>query len=601
MAERTPLMRLVRAGVVALVGAELVYVMAANLLLSGALGRGPLEGPKVDVTWDLAWTVIPGRVHVRGLNLDVHPSTTRVVVQVAEVDAALDVMALFSKTVSVPHVEVQGASVDIAQLGKKDPPATPKPASGWALDIGQAALTLDTLQVLDKKVTGGEATLSAGLHVDFGGEVEAKSVVLDWSGASVEDGDTTLVEAVVVKFDGGLAMNPKVDKGDALLADIAGTLALQGQARTLAPLKQLLGKATWLEALDGAGSVDVKLTLANGELAEGGTVDVEADRLSLSALGFDASGNGSVKGAVKADSLQVDVAFTDLEAKRDGAVVVKGKGLALTATMAGRALVPTTPHVVADLALADLSVPDVDLFGAFLPASDQLKLTGGSGTINGKAHADTASSDVTAELEVRFVDVAGQYAHLGFTSDVDVTVRVVGGDLSKRELDVKRTAVAFRNTRFTEKGAPWPWSMRAVVSEGRVVLGSPVGLDVKAELHLENIRPILAFFGQEKPVVDHLQKLLTAKDVTASARIALVDGGLGVHGLELSSSSLTSKAELRVGKAEFDGLFWAKLGILGFAVERTPDGTKVHPIGARKWFDKELPAFEKAYPFIGLP
>ncbi|MFT5457651.1 MAG: hypothetical protein ACI9K2_004148 [Myxococcota bacterium] len=488
------------------------------------------------------------------------------------------------------EVDVGSADIVVAQVTPRDPDKEP---SGWALQVGQATVTAASTEVLGWSATGGAATLSGALHVSFGGEALIQDVSFSWADGVVSDGDVAVLTDVDITFEDSLSAGP-TDVGESRLADLEGDLSVTGTAPNLALIEPLL------QDLLGTGRLEGSLSVAHGQPVEGGWAKVETDRLGVTVVGLQLVGNGRVTADIGAESIDVGLVFDAVTGRRKGPILVEGRGLRVVATVAGRTLEPGARDVAVDLTIPELNAPDLTVLRALLPDTDAVVLTDGSATVSGALTADTATGAVGGALQLHAEGVEGTYVDLSYRTDLAIDVSVSGGDLAAPRLDLSAVSLRLTNTTFDDDGKTWDWSMQATGNRGTLDLGSPIGFDVYGAIRLSSIRPLFAFFGQDKAFLVSIQRLLVVRDVDATARVALVGGRLGVSELSLDSRSLQAQGELRIGGGPCAGLVHAKLGLIGVAVEASDGSTKVHPFGAKNWYADTLPGFMGEHPFVWL-
>lgn len=120
-----------------LIGVQLLYLAAGNLLLSGgAIERWVNRQPeKVRLHWDRAWTLWPGHFHAQRLRMAGHSRRVAWNAQVEEASGRVALLPLLWKNVRVPVVTANGVTGGASRIDVERQPATPRPG-GWTLDFG---------------------------------------------------------------------------------------------------------------------------------------------------------------------------------------------------------------------------------------------------------------------------------------------------------------------------------------------------------------------------------------------------------------------------------------------------------------------------------
>ena len=118
-------------GVLAAYGA---YLLAANLFLNSPLGEhiANRKPEKFRAGWGLAWSLYPGHVHLRDLQLAGHVRRTVWSVQAEKASGRVALLPLLRKEVRVPRVVGDGVAGGATRIDVERPRPEPRPG-GWTL------------------------------------------------------------------------------------------------------------------------------------------------------------------------------------------------------------------------------------------------------------------------------------------------------------------------------------------------------------------------------------------------------------------------------------------------------------------------------------
>src|SRR5262245_11507900 len=119
--------------IAALVGAAL-YLVPANLFINSPLGSWAVNRrpERLRVVWSSGWSVWPGRVHVRGLEVRGHQRNVRWWVTAERANGSIDLPGLFQRRFEVRDLEGTGVrSSVIRELQRAQRPGRRSNRKGW--------------------------------------------------------------------------------------------------------------------------------------------------------------------------------------------------------------------------------------------------------------------------------------------------------------------------------------------------------------------------------------------------------------------------------------------------------------------------------------
>ena len=180
-----------RRAILALVALELAYLIGGNAFLRQDWGRALLsrKPERLTASWQSAWTVVPGVVHLRGLEL--HGTSVRVAWQV-RLDRGKTLISLPALLLRHLHVftgEVEGAEVDVDLRPPPEHPQRRRWKRGWRVTLG--GLHVQSLRRLrvGRFELSGNGTVHGWTRFQVRGPMVLRLQRLAFAGAKItEDG-----------------------------------------------------------------------------------------------------------------------------------------------------------------------------------------------------------------------------------------------------------------------------------------------------------------------------------------------------------------------------------------------------------------------------
>jgi len=324
-------------------GAEVLYLAAGNLLLStpllpALLNRKP---EKRLVTWQRAWTVVPGRVHAAGLTLRVQNRPSQWLLSFDRAVLDVDLPALAGRRFHVVALRGDGVSFRLrrrldarpeARLdpellppipGLDDPPEPPPEAlyhrpegPGWRVDLDDVAVGVREVWI-DHHRLRGDGRLTGSLAIHVRSSVAMDDARLRLAGAALEVGGRPAAEGLdadlSARFD---RFHPTAHRGRAKVRFLSGDLTVRGRVVDLGRLtaRPDAGRGPRWLALGGEGELALRAGLDRGVVAPGSRLRIGDARLTVGYLGHRAEGRGRLIAAVR------EVAADGGDSRGDGGV-----------------------------------------------------------------------------------------------------------------------------------------------------------------------------------------------------------------------------------------------------------------------------------------
>lgn len=353
---------LLRILVVGLVGLELLYLLAANLALSTGIVRhfANKQPQRVLLSYDHAYTLWPGRVHVSGLTLRFQDYHVQFLLEIDQAQTDIALTELLSRRFHATRTRVEGVSWRMLHKLKEASPerfeAFPK-IFGFARPAVQdqpeptgrrAQKDIDnqwTVELNDVDGTVREFWLLEYCYQGRGhvtGSFMLKPETRMWlapSTLTLEGGKLTAGEHVVAsKF----SMRAEVAIGNYDIPNMPGSMvlgAISGSARIDTELTDVSAANLYLPGLkaSGPGTLSMELQLVAGRLLPGTQLDLKLPALhaAYGAARYDGTFNATFR--VGAQTL------TPLASARAAGLV--------TATVEGKRFLTKVSGVTGELAL----------------------------------------------------------------------------------------------------------------------------------------------------------------------------------------------------------------------------------------------------------
>jgi hypothetical protein len=313
------------------------WLLAVNLALNtpplaAALDRRP---DRFHVEWTAAWSVLPGRLHFRGLRLETRSARTVWTISADRAAVELDLPALRRRTVLIRSLRGDGVRSELrARQTESTPQPRPprRPPSGqppWTFELERIALA----HVRQVRFAGlrlvGDGRLDGALRIVSGREMRLAPTRLRMSRAQLLRGTHVLVSGL--DLDAVARLGPYLPRQHRGLAGwdfVDARLSARGRVDELPLLAKVTGPRP---AAPGALAADLRVE--NGRLAPGSRLRLTApsstprSRLTLTAavepdpprlhLGLEGSGFVGGRGrdgkpVVQIESLTLDTATPQL-------------------------------------------------------------------------------------------------------------------------------------------------------------------------------------------------------------------------------------------------------------------------------------------------
>ncbi len=607
----------------------LVYLVGANAYLrSGRIQRLLSRRPEVArLDFDAAWTVFPGRVHVRGFRLRGETRNTQwwLAVDRATVDVVLP--RLLAREFVAAGLSGDGIAFRAARRadavvpwptdprlrppipGLANPPVPPPeslyPSSPRSLQTYPWRIRLSGIDVTGLREVWIEATRWTG-----SGRVQGdldllihRRLTIGESRVEIAGGDLSQAGSTVVAgLHGAVAgssepFDPVADAGRPVFRHLVARARLAGRLAGLDFLRSMLSPGLGLDVA-ASGPLDLDLRLDHGRFAPGTRAAVAAEDVRLGLLDYRATGAGRVEYRVAAGR---EGAGGELAATLDRFAFerlgypgphARGRRLRLAARSAPPGIDRPFAPTALDLSIPDLEVPDFSFYNAYLPRGSGVVIRGGHGRIEGSLHADAPAWTGRAALRLQGEGLAADVLGTRATGRIALRAEVRRLDLARRRFDLAGTEVALSQVALAAPASaiqvPPGWWARATIERGELAPGRPVYLAATARAILRDAGPLVALMAPRSRVLAWLDRRLQEKagDVRAEVVGRLGQSSVEIDRLRVEGGPLALDGRLRFAGSDRHAELLASYGRLAVGLELAGGERHVKILGARRWFDQ---------------
>lgn len=614
-------------------GLYLLYLAAANAYLrSGRLQRELSRRPEVSrLDFDAAWTVFPGRVHVRGFRLRGETRNTQwwLAVDRATVDVVLP--RLLARQFVATGVSGDGVAFRAARRadavipwstpprlrppipGLANPPrpspeslypASPPPPASRTWRIRLSGIDLTGLREIWIEATrwtgsGRGGRIRGGLDL-----LLRRRLAIGPSRVEIDDGDLAQGgETALAGLHGAIEgssepFDPVADAGRPVFRHLTARARLAGRLAGLGFLEPMLRPGLGLE-LAASGPLDLDLRLDRGRLVPGTRAAVAADDVRLGLLDYRAAGAGGVEYRVaserKGDRGELTAHLDRFRFERVGyrGPYARGRNLRVVARSAPPSIDRLFSPTALDVEVPELTVPDLSFYNAYLPRGSGVALRGGRGRLTGALHVAGLPWAGTAELRLDGDGLSADVLGARATGRLALRARVPRLDLARRRFELAGTEVALSQVSLAAPAsavqvAPG-WWMRATIERGELLPGRPVFLAATARAMMRDAAPLLALMAPKSRALAWLDHRVEAKAEGVRAEVSgrLGQSSVEVDRLRVEGGPVELDGRLRFAGGDRHAVLLASYGRLAVGLELAGGERHVKLLGARRWFAEQ--------------
>lgn len=506
-----------------------------------------------------------------------------------------------------------GLAIAIDEQGRWQTRRDRADADGGAPASGRLALDLGLRE--GALVPGGRLELSVPLAAQAAGEqwsatgrvgvrVEPEAIALELHlppppgdggrlDAALAIAGRALPFACIAPAPADAALGPTCSVDRALkdqLARVAGSIDLRWHFGTLHWLQPLLLRAPWLK-LDGAGEVQARLQVADGQLAPGSELEVPALATRIDLLDNRIVGSAHAKARiVDGDggrrmelALAVD-RFAMFPQDSPAQAYVEGRDLRLDLAASGE-LATLHDALTGHLRFSDAQVPDLSVYNRYLTGAS-VRLLGGRGTLAGDLRIDADGEIGPGRLQLAAVDAGLRLGEIEIAGDLDVDTRLQRAQLERRRFTLDGSTLRLSRVRAVdrERAAGADWWARLELVRGELDWGHPLALDARLQASARDVSLLLGLFGPLREFPRWTLRLADAGEARLEGRVRMADGAVALDPIRAGNERFDVQLRLRLAEHAPQGDLLLAMGRLRAGLELAGGKRRWHLRRASDWF-----------------
>ena len=614
--------RLLRAVLVGLLVLPLLYLVAANLwIATSAHDLANRRPEKFQADWTSAYSVWPGRVHFR--NLELRGRNRRQMWSASLESGRADLVwaELFAREVRLEDLRGHGFQfhirprTDVPVDAPEEPeeeaeepdqhasasPALP-PIEGfegmsepersrkkpWSIHIEKFELA-DVQEIWVERfrylaeAPGGQFTGSMVLRLRR--SVELPELMLELAPGQIEVEGRQLVRIETGRLEGALL--PFLTRRTPLLEF---SRHLKASLDLVAPDSDLSALDYYLRgspvALSGRGRLETHLALEQGRVLNGSRLAVTEANLQLGYLSYWGRGRGTVQAAVEGRAGAGDgtarllARLDDFELGVVGAekAHLRGTGLEIKAETTSLDLTDPRPVLRGEVNLPATEIPDFSVYNQLWPESFPLELLGGRAEIESRLSFDTREKAHSAEgnLQVTGRGIRARFLGEELAGDFSLKAGLESQDLASRRFELREAQLAIENLAGNWQPPTTGWWAKIDIAKGHLNLAEPRAFDLEVKAKLADTSPLVAALLAKKPAFDWLSRILEIERLNLEGRVQLAGNRFDLRRLHVEGDGdrLVIDGEVLLQNKKADGAFRIEYGPLSAAVRIEPNGNR---------------------------
>lgn len=446
--------------VIALGVIVVVYIVGANAFLNMQWGSGLInkKPEKLWIQWDSGWTVIPGVVHVEGLQIRGQNRKFQWYAALDEITVWVAMTAFVRKTFSTNAMRGRGLEFRMRERiqpgqepppynkfrpdipGLTNPPQPPPeelyppttPKRPWTIELSGGVISeLRSLWVENFRWQG-DGRVEGGMRHIVKGTVEVPKAALLLQGGSVRASDEPALKDV--RIEGEITLDrfdPKKEKGLKALGFISGALQITGELENLEFLKVYFRRAPWLQ-IDGHGRLDADMRLKNGVLQPDTKLSVITKEMTTNIFGYnlDTKGHGTIEGWVDVEGeksvAKLALTLDEFAVAPSGTaqMLIRGRDLRFGGETADLDLRDPFKDLTYFSEAHGVEVGELNVLNRYIPKEVGFAIRSGSGLLSWHFRGSAEKLQADGEIEVQAKGLAAQYHDIDVAGDATVAASV---------------------------------------------------------------------------------------------------------------------------------------------------------------------------------
>ncbi|MDQ3232513.1 MAG: hypothetical protein M3Q07_11880 [Pseudobdellovibrionaceae bacterium] len=570
--------------VLAIVGLELLWVMAASRYLKSDSFRELLQKGGLQITFDKASSPLPGHIHVEGLIL----TTPETRLELPEARLQFSLLALAGKKIIFWSAKGKGGNLSFkpsASPGEDQGPAPGSTGEGassddeaWTVHFQKLAFKNLQSLVIGTMSVKGSIDFAAELHVEKQDQVRLRAGRLHVREAQTQWKDQKL--ARIDSLHGRFELEPFTMK-DEWLRKLSLDMKVQAELEEGQVLQNFVVDAPWLTIKGLNLKTEGRLVLKQGQLAEPTLVTFQSPRLQLELWKELVSGHGSFVIAVD-DKLKLDFtipSFT-VDHASNKQVDVSGRDLSLKLVTANRDLLSRDRAWQGALRLPESTIHDLRYFNHFLPTGLGFHFKAGQGRVQLQLDSSSANGNFI-RLEAPTALVA--YENQEFYGRIKQVLNIDAIDFVQEGFTVPSGETTLNVRPGGKDSQESEWAGQLNLKQGRMQI-TPSRFEGDLQLKANDLRPLLWIFDPKSKLPNAARKLFRKDNLEAQFHLKADETSYAIDHFKAETADLKLEAWYQGTRDKKRGKLFVRYGSFSAGVGVHDADYKIQLLSSREWF-----------------
>ena len=424
--------------------------------------------------------------------------------------------------------------------------------------------------------------------VTKGGPVEVRKVQ-----ATMAVGDLSQPQdsADILQISADLSVAKNIlreNRGKDMLKFWSGMITAKGNLENLGRI-YFLPDALYNFGIAGAGTLDTRLVLKEGEVVDGSHFAFQSEDFQTTFLALEASGSGEIQGSVDAKArhpVQLKVTIDDFHLTQGGQSQAHLKGKNLTASIRAPRLYLYHQELESQsqfsFDIGEGVIRDITHYNAYLPRQSGLKFLSGTGRLRGgmSLNRGTAEGSITLTGEKVSLMARDREVHTAF----ELSANLTEGDYRRKTYRLQDTSLRLHDTQLITPGRETDrdWWGKFVISEGHLTWDQPMKIDGRMNLSMRDVEPLIAGFRDPAKKESPLDKMLNVKNVQGQLIAHTQEENILLDPIFIDSKGLEIISRVALSHGSANGVLYAKLRGVSANVEIIDSKVKFKGLGGRQ-------------------
>lgn len=578
-----------------------VYLVAGNLFVATPIGQ-KLIAPhpeRFTIRWGPAWTIVPGMVHIRDLEIRQHSKDIIWNLRIDRAVTGVNLLALPFKTFHAVVPQVHGVDVKIDEAPTTMPP-TNKTAPGFRIRLSGADVEdIRVIKLFGVRIEGESLRVGGGLDSTARGPLALpRARIRIVKGHITHDGvpvTTDLKLDCRARIDRHLKKD-RVEGG--IFPFISGSLQTSGDVADLRFIDSFVRSISWMQIRGGAGVLDADLNISKGTLNPGSLLEIETSDFNFEYLDYAVMGTGTLMitgrgtddggdASLAFDLTDFSLSFLDSETSH-----IEGNGLKVTVIGDLTEMIHTKAAVEVTVDIPESAVPDLRLYNRYFNEASPFEILSGAGSLSSRLQVATGPGTGSGTIDVKTSGVMVAIKGRTIVADLESRFPITITNLKDRGFSVDGSTIKISNAGVgtpdettAADTAVRDWWCDVDINDGTLRLAKPLEMDIDVTLKAFDVEPLLALMAKTRKSADRLDRILAIHDLEGGASISIGRNGTHITDLHAEGGRAEVLGNLCLRKKDKKGALYIKYGILSLGVELDNEDEKKHLIGPKKWYE----------------